>query len=318
METPVTLSLQAMATRFELVLHGDDAVRLRAAGEEALQEIERLEAQLSFYRADSEIRWINARAADAPVRVEPRLFALLRQCATLAERTEGAFDVTVGPLMRAWGFVRDTGRVPSPEDIERARAVTGIGHVRFDENDFTVELDRPGVEIDLGAYGKGYACERAVALLRENGVGRALLHGGTSSVCTIGAPPGDTAWRISLGPPLAREDASAIVGLVDDALSVSAVHGKSFTADGHTYGHVVDPRTGEPTRSAAAAAVRGPSAATCEALSTALMVLGPSWLASLEERFPGYAGAVAFEARPSEVEVVSSAQFQYATPRTAE
>ncbi|HXG68450.1 MAG TPA: FAD:protein FMN transferase, partial [Blastocatellia bacterium] len=179
---PVTLSVHAMATRFELALHGDDPVRLRAAGEEALSEIERLEAQLSFYRPDSEIRWLNTHAAEGPVKVEPRLFRLLQHCGSLSTLTDGAFDVTVGPLMRAWRFVNDTGKVPTLAELDEARAVVGMGKVRFDEDSFTVSFERQGVEIDLGAYGKGYAIERAVDLLRENGIASALLHGGTSSV----------------------------------------------------------------------------------------------------------------------------------------
>src|ERR1044071_7272894 len=108
----VCLSLHAMATRFELVLYGENEPHLRSAGEEALQEIERLDQQLSFYRNDSEITFLNRRAADGFVKVEPRLFDLLKRCAALTKLTDGAFDITVAPLMRAWRFVLDSGGVP--------------------------------------------------------------------------------------------------------------------------------------------------------------------------------------------------------------
>jgi FAD:protein FMN transferase len=114
-----------MATRFELVLYGNDPVRLRAADEEALREMETLEARLSFYRPDSEIRWINTHAAARAVKVEPRLFRLLQRCASLTALTDGAFDITIGPLMRAWRFVNDTGGIPSPAELDAARAVVG-------------------------------------------------------------------------------------------------------------------------------------------------------------------------------------------------
>lgn len=295
-----------MATRFELVLYGSDPVRLRAAGEEALHEIERLEAQLSFYRPDSEISWINTQAATRPIKVEPRLFRLLRRCAALTAATEGAFDVTVGPLMRAWRFVGGAGRVPTAAELEAARTVVGIRHVEFDEDAFTLRFTRPGVELDLGAYGKGYAIERAMGLLREGGVTSALVHGGTSSVETIGAPPGEAAWRISLREPLTECGRPITVKLADQALSVSAIHGKSFVADGREYGHVLDPRSAEPVNGAQAAVVIGPSADECEALSTALLVLGPSWLPTLAERFSGYRGLVAFEGASSGVEIARS------------
>ena len=299
--TPVTLGLYAMATRFELVLYGEDQARLRAAGEEALAEIERLEAQLSFYRPASELTWINAHAAAGPVKVEPRLFRLLQQCGALSARTEGAFDVTVGPLMRAWRFVGEGGAMPSPAALEAARAVVGMRHVELDEGAFTIRFDRPGVELDLGGYGKGYAVERALDLLVENGVTSALLHGGTSSVGAIGAPPGEAAWKVNLREPLADGDHPLVINLSDRSLSVSAVHGKSFRAGGREYGHVIDPRLGEPVRGALAADSAGPSPSECEALSTALLVLGPSWLGALAERFPGCDGWVASESLDSTI-----------------
>src|SRR5690606_33978704 len=108
----------AMASRFELVLDGEDPVWLRAAGEEALSEIQRLDAQLSIYRESSEMSQINTRAAEAPVPVEPRLFELLLRARRIYEETDGAFDVTVAPLMRAWGFFRGEGRMPEPHELD--------------------------------------------------------------------------------------------------------------------------------------------------------------------------------------------------------
>jgi FAD:protein FMN transferase len=289
-DVTVALSLHAMATRFEIVLDGDDPVRLRAAGEAALQEIERLECQLSFYRPDSEITWINARAADGPVRIDPRIFRLLARCADLTSATDGAFDVTIGPLVRAWGFATGTGAVPDPDRLAAARDVVGMEHVELDDENYSIRFKRPGVALDLGGYGKGYAIESAIAILRECGIERALMHGGTSSVFAVGTSPENLPWKIALSDPFGGAGEPAVVELVDEALSVSAVHGKAFTADGRTYGHVIDPRSGEPVNGPPAAAARGPSAADCEALSTALLVLGPEWLPELARRFPGYVG----------------------------
>ncbi len=285
----ITLSLHAMATRFELVLHGDDPVRIRAAGEQALHEIERLESQLSFYRPDSEISWINSNAARTPVRVEPRLFYLLLRCAELSRKTHGAFDVTIGPLMRAWGFADRSPRIPRRPVLDAVRSVVGMHNVELCEEDFTVRFRKPGVELDLGGYGKGYAIERAIGILRESGIHSALLHGGTSSIFAVGAPPLEVGWKVALSAPLEP----AIVELNNTGLSVSAAHGKSFNVDGCIYGHVLDPRTGEPASAAPAAAVAGPSASDCEALSTALLVLGPSWLPSMRSSFPDHTAFIA-------------------------
>ena len=291
--SPVTLSVYAMATRFELVLHGDDATRLRAAGEEALQEIERLDSELSFYRPESQLSRINTHAARESIKVEPRLLRLLRRCADLTTRTDGAFDVTIAPLMRAWGFLNGGGKTPSPSELEAARAAVGMQHVHLDDRHFTVSFDRQGVEIDLGAVGKGYAIERAVGILREAGVTSALLHGGTSAVCTIGAPPGMKAWRVAVRHPSKENGQLEVVNLNNNSLSVSAVHGKSFTDGVKEFGHVIDPRTGQSVEGIVMAAVTGDSATECDALSTALLVLGESGLPILEDRFPDYSGLVA-------------------------
>src|SRR6266511_5781800 len=122
---PLTLARQAMATRFEIVLHGDNPVALRAAGEEAFDEIERIEAQLSLYRNTSEIAHVNARAAREPVQVSPAVFRLLEEARRLSAETGGAFDITIAPLVRCWGFLGGTGALPSADAIAAARARIG-------------------------------------------------------------------------------------------------------------------------------------------------------------------------------------------------
>lgn len=257
---------------------------MRSAGEEAAAEIERLDRQLSAYDPQSEISWINARAAAGPVKVEPRLFELLRLAVRLAGLTDGAFDITAAPLLKAWGFSTGRQAVPSEEEIRAALELAGPDKLIFDDSGFTVRFAREGVRLDLGAVGKGYAVEQAVEILREGGVQSAIVHGGTSSVCAIGAPPGQDSWNVAVR-------GMQTVELRDSSLSVSAVYGKSFTADGVEFGHVIDPRNGFPVRHTRAAAVTGASAAVCDALSTALLVLGRQWLPELEARFPGYSGA---------------------------
>jgi thiamine biosynthesis lipoprotein len=286
----VHLSLFAMATRFELVLYGEDERHLRAAGEEALQEIERLDGQLSFYRNDSEINYLNQRAAKGFVKVEPRLFELLKQCMFLTVLTDGAFDVTVAPLMKAWKFIQDKGGVPTKAERQRALECVGMQNVVFDEESYAIRFQRPGVEIDLGGYGKGYAVQRAMGLLREGGIKSALLHGGTSSVATLGTPPDQQAWRIELPPGFQEEGNPKVINLVDACLSVSALHGKFFLSEGKRFGHIINPQTGAAVTETQAAAVTGADAAVCEALSKTLLIHSVSWLETFAERFPEYSG----------------------------
>jgi thiamine biosynthesis lipoprotein len=271
---PVILALHAMATRFELVLHGPNSTRLRAAGEAALKEVERLEAQLSLYRPTSEIARVNALAARESVRVSPSVFRLLQHARQLQIESGGAFDITVAPLVRCWGFMHGTGHMPDPVEIEVARSHSGMAHVMLDEENYSVRFDREGVMIDLGAIGKGYAIDCAAETLREAGVFSALLHGGTSTVYGLGAPPDADGWKIAITPPPDQPPRETAVVLRDNALSVSAVWGKCFEAAGKKFGHVIDPRTGWPVNNAVQAAVLLPSATETDALSTALLVVG--------------------------------------------
>jgi len=276
-----------MATRFEIVLHGDNPVALRAAGEEALDEIERLEAQLSLFRPSSEIARLNARAAREPVRVTPALFSLLEHARRLHEESRATFDITIAPLVRCWGFMNGTGRLPCPEDLAKARSSVGMHLVELCREDFSVRFSREGVMLDLGAIGKGYAVERAAELLREAGVKSALLHGGTSTAYALGGPPEAESWQVGVASPEGPKPGAdpgndeplspqglVTVGLKDEAISVSAVWGRFFQVEGKRYGHVIDPRTGQPAGNAVLAAVVLPSATETDALSTALLTLG--------------------------------------------
>ncbi len=287
-----------MATRFELVMHGENPVALRAAGEEAFAEIERLESQLSLYRSSSEIAHLNARAAFCPVQVEPRLFQLLIHARQLCIETDGAFDITIAPLMRCWGFIGGNGRLPDEVALEAARGCVGMHLVELDGAAFTVRFAKPGVMLDLGSIGKGYALERAMEILTDAGVTSALLHGGTSTVCAMGSPPDKTSWRVAIphshrsmgkirgleestGKSAPDEKPLAVVELRDESLSVSAVWGKAFADGRKVHGHVIDPRTGNPTQEAVAAAVVVRSATESDALSTALLTMGPPGLSKI-------------------------------------
>lgn len=284
----------AMGTRFEVVLpateRDENPLRLLAAAEAVLDEVERLEAQLSRFRPTSELSGLNARAVLESVRTEPRLFALLQQALSLSQATDGAFDPTVGPLLEAWGFSRGSGSLPDPAQVAEARLRTGAALVVLDEDAFTARFRREGVLLDLGAIGKGYALDRAREVLDDAGISEALVHAGTSTVVALGKSGSDEEpWRIALRDPRSSNDADRILGEVvlrDRALSVSAPHGRSFTAGSREYGHVLDPRTGEPTQGALLAAVSHPSATLTDALSTALLVLGAPGVALLAAQFP--------------------------------
>ena len=289
----IILARRAMNTRFELVLHGANDTFLRAAGEEALDEVERIEAQLSLFRPTSEIARVNRHAAEGPMRVSPPVFQLLERARALWVATGGAFDPTVGAAMEAWGF-RGAHLQPAPaaQAFAGAQGRKGMDLVVLYPATREVRFACPGLQLDLGAIGKGYAVDVAVSLLREAGVTSALLHGGTSSVYGLGSGLDGRPWKIAIpaGPPAASgqegstapERILAEIELVDASLGVSAAWGRSVMAEGRMCGHVLDPRSGEPADRAVLAAVVLPDATEADALSTALLVLGSEGLPSLQ------------------------------------
>ncbi|HXY41131.1 MAG TPA: FAD:protein FMN transferase [Vicinamibacteria bacterium] len=252
---------------------GAEAGVLQAAVAAALDEIDRLDALLSNYRRDSPLSRVNREAALGPVAVEPELFDFVALCLRWSRESDGAFDATVGPLMRAWGFFRGEGRVPDEAELRRAREAVGYRHVVLDPVARTVRFDRPGVELDPGGLGKGYAVDRAVEVLRRRGIASALVNLGGSSVYGLGGPPGGTAWQVAVRAP-GTDRVALTVRLRDRALSVAGTDQRFFEQDGVRYGHVMDPRTGLPAQGVLAVAVLSDSATDGDALDDVLLVEG--------------------------------------------
>lgn len=266
----VRVAAAAMGTRFEAVLCGRDERALRAAGEAAMDEIAGADARYSLFRRDSLLSHINRTAAQRPVRVDRETFAMLACAMEVNALAGGAFDITLAPLMRVWKF--HDGTSSAAEAASADDAAVGMDLVELDDVECTVRFRRPGVSLDLGGLAKGAALVGAVAVLREAGVTSALVHGGTSSVATIGAPPGRDGWRVQLG-----QGSAPVVVLRDMSLSVSAPSGRTVEhpAGGERLGHILDPRTRAPAaRGVAMAAAIDESPLRAEGFSTAMVVLG--------------------------------------------
>jgi thiamine biosynthesis lipoprotein len=265
-----------MAARFELVIaDAGDASFLQAAGEEALNEISDCERLLSVHRPDGELFRINAHAAKGPMRADPRVLQFIIQAQSLAELTHGTCDIAIGPLLETWRIQRtdtDLLSAPTEDDIVSAlRLVNVRQQVVVDLHAETVVFTQPGVRLDPGALGKGWAIKRAITLLREHGITRALLHGGTSSVAAIGAPLEQSAWHIGIANP---QNGSVIATalLSHNSLSVSALHGRQLISGGQSHGHIIDPRTGHPVNHTALSAIVHSDSVIAEAWSTALLI----------------------------------------------
>jgi thiamine biosynthesis lipoprotein len=266
---------RAMATQFEVVLPYSTPDALRLA-EVAFAEIDRLEEQLTVYRDTSEVSRLNQLGALSHVPLEEGLFELLTVSARVASETEGAFDVTSGPLIKVWGFYRGPRRVPSEAERAAALACVGMRHLELRPENRSAHFLKAGMEINLGSIGKGYALDRTAALLRKRwSVSSALLHGGHSSVYAIGTEPGEgSGWAVGIQHPWDDSRRLALVRLRDRALGTSAATFQHLEYKGRKLGHILDPRTGWPAEGMASATVIAPTAAQADALATAFFILG--------------------------------------------
>jgi thiamine biosynthesis lipoprotein len=272
----LSVSREAMACLFEVVF---DAARYRSLTDAAiavLDEVARLEDQLTIYRDTSEVASINRRAVSEVVVVEAGLFALLQRAAVLSEETGGAVDVTAGPLSRVWGFYRRQGGMPAADEIAAALALIGSRHLEFDATTQSIRFRKAGMELNLGAIGKGYALDRAADALIASGLNDFLIHGGNSSVLARGSRQSDVGpgWTVALRHPLRPEVRLAELLLCDQALGTSGSGTQYFHHQGRRYGHIIDPRTGWPADKVLSATVIAPTAEQADALSTALYVMG--------------------------------------------
>lgn len=264
----------AMGTVFTVVAYGRDRTFLSEVCREVFGEIDRLDDEMSNYKPASELSQINREAAERPVMVSPELFRLIRYSLALSEETNGAFDITVGPLVKAWGFFRGKGRVPKSEELTEVMKHVGYRHVQLDSEKRTIRFDTKGIEIDLGAIAKGYALDRAAEILRTDGITSALISSGTSSVYAVGSPPGQRGWKVSIRDPYDKNKAADVILLKNYSLSVSGNYEKFFKLHGKIYSHILDPKTGRPVENMLSTAVLAATGEQTDALSTSCYVLG--------------------------------------------
>lgn len=270
------LGREAMACQFEVLLNAGQFANGPEAALAALDRVDELEAQLTVYRDLSEVMHINKTAFQRPVPVESGLFALLSRSKALSAEVGGAFDITSGPLSKVWGFYRRQGRMPSDEEVAAALALVGGDGLELNAEREEVRFLRAGMELNLGACGKGYALDQAADTLVAAGVTDFCLHGGMSSVIARGKRlrGDDDGWKVALRHPLRPETRLAEFILRDQALGTSGSGTQFFHHAGKRYGHILDPRTGRPADATLSATVIAPHAELSDALSTAFYVLG--------------------------------------------
>jgi thiamine biosynthesis lipoprotein len=227
---------------------------------------------------------MNRSAAAHPVRVSDELFQLLTACVEYSRESEGAFDISVGPLMKVWGFYKGTGHLPHRAEVRGALEKVGYKNILLDPVNKTVRFAQPGVDLDPGGIGKGYAVDKMADILRAEGIRSGLISAAGSSIYALGSPPGEDGWKISIKDPKNQSKNAASVSLRNESLSTSGNYEKFFYAEGKIYSHIMDPRSGYPSQGMLSTSVIAPRTIDSEAWTKPYYILGREWAAQHKQK----------------------------------
>ena len=272
-----------MGTRVHAEIWHEDpatAKRLLAA---VMAEMRRIDDAYSPFKPESELSRLNRRAPEGWVEVSPELFDLLEQSRRMSELTGGAFDVTYASVGRYYDY--RAGKRPDDEQIRRGVEAIDYGYVELDRSGPRVRYRRPEVYVDLGGIAKGFAVDRCIDILRRAGVGHAGVSAGGDSYI-LGDRRGEP-WTVGVRAPRDASAMSAVLPLMDTAVSTSGDYERFFVEDGVRYHHILDPETGRSATRAWSVTILGPATTFTDALSTSVFVLGPERGLALIDRLPG-------------------------------
>jgi thiamine biosynthesis lipoprotein len=264
-----------MGTRFQIIAYASNEQQARQGSRAAFQRIADLDQAMSDYRSTSELMRLCARAGGPPVPVSDDLFLVLSKAQHVSEISGGAFDVTVGPVVRLWRLSRRTGLLPDPDKLARARALVGYQNVHLDPANQTVQLLKPGMQLDLGGIAKGYAADAALAVLKKHGMSRALVAAG-GDIAVSGPPPGAEGWTVGIAPLLdPNEKPKRSLLLHDAAVSTSGDAEQHVEIGNKRYSHIIDPRTGMALVGRQSLTVVADHGITADSMTKIVCVLGP-------------------------------------------
>jgi len=278
--SPVHQQRYSMGTMFDIVVYHSSRADAERAIQKAFEEITRLDQVLSHFKPDSDLSKLVREARRGFVAVEPSLYEVLQQSIIFSRASGGKFDVTIAPLLRTWKEAHAQGRRPSDAELDAARRCVGYERIEVPAPD-KIRFGSDCVEIDLGGIGKGYAVDRAIAVLKAAGMQHALVNAGSSSIAAIGAPPGRTGWPVRLG---ASVSGRTTLLLRDTSISTSQQSFLRFGSEAGAFGEILDPQTGAPAGSRLAVRVVAASATVSDALSTTLLMLSTDEAARLLEQ----------------------------------
>lgn len=231
-----------MGTRFQIVLYAPEEATAKTAAKAAFARIAELDGIMSDYRASSELNRLCDKAGGPPVRVSDDLYTVLAQAQEIAELSDGAFDVTVGPVVRLWRIARRTQQLPEKETLAKALALVGWRNIKIDGQRRMVQLLKPGMQLDLGGIAKGYTADQVLLVLKKHGITSALVAAG-GDIAVSGPPPDAPGWKVGI-QPVDGGDPTRHLSLKDAAVSTSGDFQQYVEIDGKRYSHIVDPKTG--------------------------------------------------------------------------
>ena len=266
---------RTMGTYASIVVVTSDSVRTAAVATRSMAEFWRIDSLMSNWTTTSEVARVNRVAARAATPVEPEVARVIDAALTIGRQSEGAFDITVEPLVRAWGFIGGPRHVPSDSAAAAAARLVGSSRLHFDPATRLLRFDRDGMRIDLGGIAKGHAVDVVADSLRAHGVTDALVNL-SGNMLAIGRPAGRESWRIGVRDPRDRMPYFARLDLHSgEGISTSAKYEQFVAQNGRTYGHIMDPRIGRPADGLIGVTVIAPTAMIADGWSTSLFVLGP-------------------------------------------
>src|SRR5881409_94595 len=282
-----------MGTPVELTAVAPGDVIAQASLTASFQEIRRLENLLSTWIETSELYRVNQAAGLKPVGVSAETFDLLRRALEVAEYTEGGFNIAIGPAVRLWN-IPEAPRIPSAMELDIAAQYVDYRRIHLDAARRTVFLEKSGMRIDIGGIGKGFAAEKAAAVMRENGATGGLV-AVAGDFRVFGRRADGTAWPLGIQHPREPGKVLAMLDVTDEAVSTSGDYERYFLKDGVRYHHILDPQTLQPARLCQSVTIIAPDATTADALATGVFVMGPARGMALVERLG--LGAVIVDAR---------------------
>lgn len=286
-----------MGTLFTITLYAPGEAQAREASDAASAKITALEQVMTDYDPESELMQLCRRPVGEPTRVSTELFDVLEKSQRVAELSDGAFDVTVGPVVRLWRRTRRTGTLPPAEVLAQARAAVGWRKLKLDARNKTVTLTAPNMQLDLGGIAKGYAADQALDVLKQHGLARALV-AASGDIAVGDPPPGQRGWRVGVGALDSGDVKLARMLLLRNAaVSTSGDTEQYVEIDGRRYSHIVDPRTGVGLTERMQVSIIGRRAADTDAFATAASVLGVERGLSLVDSLPGVAALVLLQER---------------------